>query len=60
MMVKRKLDGAMDKSLADQEICKSAVKNLIFHIACKKSKGVHQAESGLTAGRQAVRHPKFG
>ena len=32
MMVKRKLDGTVDQSLADQDICKS---NVIVHNLCK-------------------------
>ena len=50
MMVKRKLDGAVDKSLADQKICKSDV----TYIACEKSGGLHLAEAGLMAGWLAV------
>ena len=46
MMVKRKLDGAVDKSSADREICKldATVRN------CEKSGGL-QLHPGLTAGR---------
>ena len=50
MMVKRKLNGAVDKYSADQEIRKSSttVHNLY------KSGGLHQAEPGLTAGRPST------
>ena len=46
MMVKRKLDGAVDESSADQEIRKwdAIVHNL------SKSGGLHLAETGLTTG----------
>ena len=46
MMVKRKLDGTMDKLSADQEICKSDRLN----ISCEKSGGLYLVEAGLTAG----------
>ena len=42
MMVKRKLDGAVNESSADQQ-----------YITCEKSGGLHLAEPGLKAGRQA-------
>ena len=46
-MVKRKLRGAVDESSADQEILKS---DTALYITCENSKGLHQAEPGLTAG----------
>ena len=42
-MVKRKLDGAVDESSADQKIHKS-------NAAVHKSGGLHLAELGLMAG----------
>ena len=45
MMVKRKLDGAVDESSTDQEIRKS---DAIVQ-------GLHLAEQGLTAGWLAIR-----
>ena len=50
-MVKRKLDGAVDKSSADREIRKSNA------TTCEKSGGLHLAEPGLW---QAVWEMKFG
>ena len=48
-MVKRKLDGTVDKSSADQEI-----RNLTrLYITCEKSGGLHLVEPGLTAGSPA-------
>ena len=51
MMAKRKLDGAVDKSLANQEICKSNV--TVGYITCEKSGGLPLAEPRLMAGRLA-------
>ena len=45
MMVKRKLDGAVDESSADQDFHKRG-------ITCDRSGGLHLVEPGLTAGRQ--------
>ena len=57
MMVERKLDGAVDESLADHKICKldATVHNLwkIWRPA-PRSYG-RRAELGLTAGRLAGR-----
>ena len=47
MMVKRKLNGTVDESSADQEIRKS-------DITCENLEFCTQAEPGLMAGRQAV------
>ena len=55
MMAIRKLDGAVDKSSADQ-------KNLTLtrsYITCERSGGLHLVEPGLMAGRQVVRQTKF-
>ena len=46
MMVKRKLDGAVDESSADQEIRKTDA----TYITCEKSGGLHLVELGLMAG----------
>ena len=40
------LDGVVDKSSVNQEICKSDV---TVHQTCEKSEGLHPAELGLTA-----------
>jgi len=56
MMVKRKLDSAVDESSADHKIHESKW----LYITCEKSGGLHLAEPGLTAGGQAVRQIKFG
>ena len=48
MMAKRKVDGTVDQSSADQEIHKSGT---IVH----KSEGLHLAEPGLMVGRQSGR-----
>ena len=45
-MVKRKLNGAMDKSSVDQKICNPTRLNISF----EKSRGLHLAEPGLMAG----------
>ena len=47
-MVKRKLDGAVDESSADQKINKSDAV-----LTCEKSGGLHLVEPGLTVGRLA-------
>ena len=54
-MVKRKLNGSVDKYSADQEIRKfnTTVHNLY------KSGGLHLAEPGLTAGRPSMRQAKL-
>ena len=52
MMVKRKLDGALDKSLADRDFFVNPAR---LYITSERSGGLHQVESGLTADRQAVR-----
>ena len=49
-MVKRKLDGAVDKSSADQEIRKS---DATVHITREKSEGLHLVELGLMIGSPA-------
>ena len=42
MMVKRKLNGTVDESSADQEICKSnATVHAPPYIACEKPGGLH-------------------
>ena len=51
-MVKRKLDGTVDESSADQEICKS---DATVHIPCEKPGGLLLAELGLKAVRQSIR-----
>ena len=60
MVAKRKLDGAVNKSSADQDIRKCDA----MYITCEKYGGLHLAELGVTAGRQAgrqaVRQTKFG
>ena len=48
MVVKRKLDSAVDESSAHQEIRKS-------NITSEKSGGLHLVELGLMAGRQSGR-----
>ena len=55
-MVKRKLDGAVDESSADQDFRKLAQ----LYITCERSGGLHLVKLGLTAGRQAVWQTKFG
>ena len=45
-MVKRKLDGAVDESSADQKY----VNWTQLYITCEKSGSLHLAEPGLTAG----------
>ena len=55
MIVKRKLDNAVDESSAVWEIRKFDV---VVH--CEKSRGLHLVETGLTAGRQAGWLTKFG
>ena len=45
-MVKRKLDGAVDESLADQKF----VNQTQLYITCEKSGGLHLAELVLMAG----------
>ena len=52
MMVERKLDGAVDESSADQEICK-------FDITCEKTGVLHPSRTG-SYGRQAVQQAKSG
>ena len=49
MMVKRKLDGAVDGSSADRKF----VNRMRLYAACEKSGGLHLAELGLMAGWQA-------
>ena len=49
MIFKRKLNGTVDLSLPDQESHKSTR----LYITCEKSKGLHLAQLGLTAGRIA-------
>ena len=44
-MVKRKIDGAVDKFSADRKIRKSDQL-----LNCEKSRGLHLAEPSLTAG----------
>ena len=51
MVVKKKLDGAVDESSVDQEF----VNPTRLYITCEKSGGLHLTELGLTAGRQAGR-----
>ena len=46
MMVKRKLDGAVGESSADQEIRQF---NVTVYVSCEKYRGLHLAEPGLTA-----------
>ena len=58
MMVERKLDGAVDESSADQEICKSNA--IILCITCGKSGSLHLAELGLTVVWLAGWLTKFG
>ena len=53
VMVKRKLDGAVDKSSADQK----CISRTQLYITCEKSGGLRLAEPGLTAGWLA---DKFG
>ena len=53
MIVKRKLDGTVDKSSADQEI----VHNL--SITCEKSGGLHLVIPDLMAGKQAALQMKL-
>ena len=49
-MIKRKLDGALDKSSADQDF-----RNLArLYITCERSGALHLVEPGLTTGSQAV------
>ena len=50
-MVKRKLDGALDESSADQKF----VNGTRLYITCENSGGLHLAEPGLMAGRLAGR-----
>ena len=45
-MVKRKLDGTVDESSADQKF----VNRMRLYITCEKSGSLHLAEPGLTAG----------
>ena len=52
MIVGRKLDDAVDKSSADQEIHKS---DETVHVTCEKSGGMHLVPSGTRSyGWQAV------
>ena len=44
-MVKRKLDGAVDRSSADQKF----LNRMRLYATCEKSGGLHLAEPGLTA-----------
>ena len=55
-MAKRKLDGAVDESSADQKF----VNRMRLYITCEKFGGLHLAESGLTAGWPSVQQTKFG
>ena len=55
-MVERKLDGTVD----NLQRIKKFVNLTQLYITCEKSRGLHLVELGLTAGRQAVRHIKFG
>ena len=48
-MVKRKLDGAVDKSAVDRKIRKSDTPDYIY-TAYEKSGGLHLAEPSLMAG----------
>ena len=50
MMVKRKLDGTVDESSVDQEICKIQRD----YITCEKSGGLHLVEPGLMAGHLSI------
>ena len=50
MIVKRKLDDAMDEPSSDQEICKF---DATVPITCQKSGGLHLAEWGFMAGSPA-------
>ena len=49
-MVKRKLDGAVDESSADQKIHEW---DATVNITCEISGGLYLVEPGLTAGRLA-------
>ena len=51
MMVKRKLDGTVDESSADQRF----INPTPLYIICEKSGGLHLAEPSLTAGWQSDR-----
>ena len=55
-MVKRKPDGAVDRSSADRKF----VNQTRLYATCEKSGGLHLAEPGLTAGWLAGRLTKFG
>ena len=52
-MVKRKLDGAVYESSADEDFHK-------LYITCERSGGLHLVEMGLMAGSPAVWPTKFG
>ena len=49
-MVKRKLDGTVDRSSVDQKF----VNRTRLYATCEKSGGLHLAEPGLTAAWQAA------
>ena len=59
MIVKRKLDGAVDESSADREICKSdVIVHNLYQIWRPAPSGT--ASYGRLAGRQSIWQTKFG